>query len=411
MARNVLLLSLVLLAVALALWGCGVLGPRAGDVGDGPGADAGAADLATVADGTAPPGPAAAGLASGAPRVVARSTPPTVDGPRITGRVTDRAGKGVPQAHVISVPDTARKPFRAGDVGAEGCPAFDAVTDAQGRFAVAVRPDAPFHAVIAQAAGFGPAVRQDVPTYADVTIVLAPGAAIAGTVTDAEGKAVVGAKVRLFTLLDLCRRDLEATTREGGAYRIDGVPAFGGLAPAKAVGVGTAIEVTSGGFAPLLVAFNAWDLEPGQERRRDFVLVRGASLRGRIVEAESGRPVPSDGRRRRTPTCRPRGPRGYSAKRVRTRMAATPSTTYRRRVTTRRSALAMAGAAPRWATWRPSRPPSCRTPKTCRSRGTEAPSRSTSSCARAPSSRAGSWMPARGRWRAPASSCRSRDTR
>ncbi|HVG93700.1 MAG TPA: carboxypeptidase-like regulatory domain-containing protein [Planctomycetota bacterium] len=290
MARQVLLVTLALAAIALALWGFAVVGSRVDDLPGGPDADAPATAL--VAGAETPPDPAVAGLAGGAPQVVARSRPPTVDGPRITGRVTDRAGKGIAQAHVISAPDTATKPFGAAEVGTEGSPAVDAVTDGEGRFAVAVGVDAPFHALIAQAAGFGSTVRQNVATGADVTIVLEAGASIVGAVTDPQGASVRGAKVRLYALLDLYRHDLETATGSDGGYRFEGVPALRGPPPPSGSGVALALEVTAEGFAPLLIALQHEDMVPAREVRRDVVLVRGARVSGRVLEAGPDRPIP-----------------------------------------------------------------------------------------------------------------------
>ena len=225
MDRRVLIAAVALaLGVGLA-WKLGYLGPQVGGVEEGPVADGDAPSLLGAPGDAAGTGPEAVALARGGSKPVAKTKAPAVDGPRITGHVTNRDGKPVPDAHVISIPDSTTSTFGPGDLGSPTCPAFDAVTDEKGAFVVAVSKDAPMHAIVVEAASYGSTIEGGVRAGADLTIVLDKSASIYGTVTGAEGAPLVGARVRVIGSLDAYRVDLEAIAGVGGAYRIEGVPA------------------------------------------------------------------------------------------------------------------------------------------------------------------------------------------
>ena len=294
MDRRLLLLPVALgLAVGLA-WQLGFLGPKAGGSEDGPVVEADGPSLAGAPSEAGAPGTAEAlALARGGTKPVAKTKAPTVDGPRVTGHVTDRAGKPVPDAHVLSIPDSTIKYFLAKDLGTPGCPAADAVTDEKGAFVVAVGKDAPAHAIVVEAASFGTAMESGVQAGADVTIVLDASATIHGTVTGSDGTAVVGAKVRVVGSFDAYRVELEAVSGPGGAYRLEGLPAAKkdrlGANP-YAPTFSSVVEVTAETFAPLLTT-GVGGLEPGKDKLRDFVLVHGAVVAGTVVDAETAAPI------------------------------------------------------------------------------------------------------------------------
>ena len=296
MARKRVLLVVLAAVAALVAWQAGVLSPRGESLGLG-GGDPDAPDAAgagaAASDGAGAPGTADGGTLARSTRPVAKTKPATVDGPRITGIVVDRAGTPLRDARVLSMPDTLERTFSADDVGKADLAVSDAVTGEDGRFVVAVA-DAPYHALVVEVAGRSPALESPVRTGADVRIVVEDGAVARGVVMDADGTPVAGARVRWNGLLDAYRVGAETTSGPDGRYRLVGLPAAAatsaravGYVPSSAFG---AFLVDAEGFAPLLVA-TARRFEPGQDAERDFVLSRGATVQGTVVEAETEKPV------------------------------------------------------------------------------------------------------------------------
>ncbi len=279
------------LAVAVAAWwllGREGTSPPAGDSAR---EDAGASSAAGATDGDAAERERAAGLAATGTRPEPRpAAPPPVTGPRINGRVVNAEGAGIGGAHVLSIPDTNGRTFLPSEAGKEGCPALDAIADAEGRFVVPVGKDAPFFAIFAEAAGYAPAVSGPFAPGADVVVTLPRPVALAGRVTDADRRPIEGARVRVLGVLDSCRIELDGKTDAEGRYAIVGLPPV----PVRGKTVLTHsgyVEASAEGFAPVFAESAFYGLEPGTTQVRDFVLTKGATLSGRVVDAETDRPV------------------------------------------------------------------------------------------------------------------------
>jgi|GEM_PF-2404095 len=292
MAGKALLVALLLAVVAFVAWQTGLVGPTADPLA-GPAAD-GVAPGDVAASGTPEAAALAGGRVGARPAVVERPTArtqgPDAGAPRVTGLVLDGTGAPVDGARVVSMPDTLARSLTVDDLGAADLAAFDAITDAKGRFVVGVAPDAPVHAIVAIASRGDLAYASGVRPGADVTLTVAAAGTIAGTVVDLEGTPVVGATVALTMLVDVLRVERTATTGAGGAYRIADVPAQrpsgGGDAAAWMPGVLTA---SAAGYAPLLVQLTP--PEPGKTVERQLVLTRGSTLTGKVLDGETDAPV------------------------------------------------------------------------------------------------------------------------
>jgi hypothetical protein len=215
-----------------------------------------------------------------------------VVGPRVTGRVVDGAGRGIAAARVLSIPDTNGKTFALTDLGKEGCPAFDTIADAEGRFVVAVSKDAPFHLIVAEAPGFGIAGKADVPIGGEVIVTLAPSRTLSGTVRDSDGNAVRGARLRALLLVDTLMLERQATSDASGSYRMESLPAEHAPKPGGWIGYleGAWFEIVADGYAPLFVEHVLREAT-GREPRKDFTLSRGSVLMGRVEDADTGSPL------------------------------------------------------------------------------------------------------------------------
>jgi hypothetical protein len=209
----------------------------------------------------------------------------------ISGRCVDVAGRGVAGARVLSIPDTNDKVFAPDDLGREGCPALSTTADAEGRFVVPASKAAPYHIVLADAPGLAFAGRGQVPLGGEVTITLVPGRVLEGRVLDVKGAPVSGARVRALLLVDTLKLSLDVESAADGAYRLTGLPVEPKLGPGEWANYMSDgwVEVTADGYAPLLVSLQP--LVAARTERQDWILTRGATLRGRVEDAETGKPL------------------------------------------------------------------------------------------------------------------------
>ncbi len=192
-------------------------------------------------------------------------------GSTIEGVVRDTSGgTPVPGATVEARDETG---------GAGGLPwdpdsgVVRATTDAKGAYRLEGLA-AGLYTVTAFARGLGRAERRNTPAGRTADLLLTPGGAVAGTVTDAGGKPVEGAAVRMTTALPFAREPvLLARTDPRGTFAIQGVPAGEYRLVGRHPDLAPAIS------APLAVERDA-------EARADLVMSRPATVRGRLVGAD-----------------------------------------------------------------------------------------------------------------------------
>jgi RNA polymerase sigma-70 factor (ECF subfamily) len=207
------------------------------------------------------------------------------------GLVLDGNGSPIPGARIVSYPGNVTRAVRPSDASNGAEPLSKVATDREGRFQIPLAGRAPEFALFAEADGFSPAAVESVHPGEDVTITLDTARTVVGTVTDRERRPVAGARVRWLGLMGAARVEREAISGSDGGYRLDGVPpqwTSKGFPPAKPWW----IEVRADGFAPLMLerpmGRPMWEVESPF----DLVLVRGATLRGRVLDAETDSPVP-----------------------------------------------------------------------------------------------------------------------
>lgn len=288
--RRIGLVVLVLAIVAAAFWllrrG---LGPE-GDESRGATSENGGPEPIPVS-GAGPAARSDAGALAARPE---SARPPEsasrVTGPRVNGRVVDASGKGIAGARVLSLPDTNSKTFFAADAGKEGSPALGTIADTEGRFVVPVATDSPFFTIYADAKGFSPNTTPPVPPERDVTIVLQTSASLRGVVTNVDGAPIAGARVQALVMYEGVRIELEAVTDAAGAYSIDGLP----VQPE----IGTRYPIatlynlaTADGYAPVFSESALTGIKPASVRTRDFTLTAGATLVGKVIDADAQTPI------------------------------------------------------------------------------------------------------------------------
>lgn len=180
---------------------------------------------------------------------------------KVTGRVTDEAGKPVAGARVRA---SGGLPFEEEDVTLYA----DATTGADGSFTI---PNAPGRGVVtARAKGYAPATQtsfQERLTTAKLT--LRSGGTVQGTVLDAGGKPVEGAIV--------VSDALAAKTDASGAYRITGMPAGS-----------QAVEAFWKDFA---ARKDSLRVKKGETAEVPLRLARSATVTGTVIDEKTRRPI------------------------------------------------------------------------------------------------------------------------
>lgn len=196
----------------------------------------------------------------------------------LAGRVVDSRSVPVPGA-LVSVRTAARAyPTVFGDFMG-----YEALTDAEGRFTVeGLEPGT--YDITARQMGLAPARLTDVAAgRRDLSLTLSQGTKLVGTVRDAaSGAPVVSFSVGVMLKVGPLQR--ESFTQlsfidPGGRYELAGLPVGSYVVQVAAPGYAPSespVEVPGGAAAPV---------------RADFALSRGARLTGRVVEADSQRPI------------------------------------------------------------------------------------------------------------------------
>jgi RNA polymerase sigma-70 factor (ECF subfamily) len=205
-------------------------------------------------------------------------------GGRAMGRVVDGAGRPVLAARVVAFPGDAESVTLE---AAEGR-ATATTTSRAGAFEVALDTASTFSTLVVTAPGYPPHVRPGVALGRPVEVVLEAALAMEGRVLAADGAAVPGARVRVVGRLGPVPLVRETTAGAGGVWRVDFLPPSPTLHPERSR-VQYVVEARAAGFAPLAV--RAYPLPPGGTTRVVLVLRRGGTASGRLIDAESGRPL------------------------------------------------------------------------------------------------------------------------
>lgn len=206
-------------------------------------------------------------------------------GRSIAGRVVDRRGSPVRGAKVVTEDDlTSEK--RRWRTGSWRALSGSSVTDERGAFRISGLDEGPF-AVEARREGNGVARISDVGPDAEGLELVLPGpTGVAGVVRE-EGTA---AAVRAFRVhFDSVRRN--GLMRSGGVLPLTFVTQDGAFELLDLMEGSYDLRVEAQGFGPQRVA--AVEVKAGEIRRDlEVLLRRAATVRGTVVERETGLPVP-----------------------------------------------------------------------------------------------------------------------
>ncbi|MBI1852063.1 MAG: sigma-70 family RNA polymerase sigma factor [Planctomycetes bacterium] len=206
----------------------------------------------------------------------------------VNGHVVDRDERDIAGARVFSFPDDVEEAVDLAQARADSGPLRVATTDDRGRFTIALGGHAPFHTLVVDATGFAPAGVESVRPADDRTITLDPASSIDGVAKNLDGEPVAGARVAWRGLFLGAALERSAVSGKNGAFHIEGLPSATWKSPTGPYD--QSLLATADGWASLCLAgpsFIAW--RDGAER--SLYLLRGATLRGRVVDAETGEPL------------------------------------------------------------------------------------------------------------------------
>ena len=232
-----------------------------------------------------PPAPAAVAAEPGTPPA---QPPRAAVASAATGVVLDRDGRPVEGASVHAHearPELPALPFDALFEGARGG-GPGARTGPDGTFRVEI--EAP-RTLLVEARGHSPAHVHDVRPGAHVVVLLERAPSLSGTVRDLDGNPVPGAQVAWWVFVDRLRVERRGISDEHGAYRIDDLPSPRSW-PVE--GHACTIAVRARGFAPVVTDAPQLRIDGDDALHRDLWLTEGSVIEGRVVDMESGAPVP-----------------------------------------------------------------------------------------------------------------------
>ena len=205
---------------------------------------------------------------------------PAIPEARVTGIVLDESGRPVEGARVGSMAKDGRVPTRR------------TRSDAGGHFAVALEAEAPWHRLWVEADGFSPALVEPVRDGSDVRVTLDPMSTLSGIVADLDGNPVAGAHVTWSVHGMSIRLERAAVSDNRGAFTITGLPSPWNPIANTLAGYAASLLVTADGFATLITQAEVPSPRTGRELRKDLYLGRGATVRGRVLDGPTGRPLP-----------------------------------------------------------------------------------------------------------------------
>jgi RNA polymerase sigma-70 factor (ECF subfamily) len=222
----------------------------------------------------------------------APASAPLVETRTLTGRVVDARSSPVAGARVLAWKDEVDEAVRIDDLRLE-LTRPHASTDGNGRFELRIPADYERTTLVASAPRLSPGTMLSVQPGDAVTIVLEDNDTLVGTVTDVEGQPIGGARVRDWGLHGGAHVENAIRAGADGSYRLPFPVADRAAWQGDSESWRWWVEVSADGFAPRVVR-RMRELDPDvktREVRLDVTLLRGSTVHGRVVDAESREPV------------------------------------------------------------------------------------------------------------------------
>jgi len=214
----------------------------------------------------------------------------------IDGVVTDESGAPISGASIccFGLSSIQILPWEDAWAPSGGLP--QGRSDSSGRFSIGSPNPLGPSSLLAMAPGFCPKVLEPAFPGEEVRFVLVPEFAVKGFVRGTAGEPIDGARVTWNEIYGVVQRTRETITASDGSYRV--APVMSPRESSTSGSITPWVQIEARGYAPLhwqAISPQEWRAveEVGSsELSKDFYLSRGMSLRGRVVEADTRRPVP-----------------------------------------------------------------------------------------------------------------------
>ncbi|MBL8693363.1 MAG: carboxypeptidase regulatory-like domain-containing protein [Planctomycetes bacterium] len=214
----------------------------------------------------------------------------------IYGVVTDESGAPISGASVCCFDISSIQVLSWEDAWAPTGGLPQGRSDSSGRFSIGSTNSLSPSSLLATAPGFCPKLLEPAFPGEEVRFVLVPEFTAKGFVRGTGGEPIDGARVKWNEMYGIVQRTREAITAPDGSYRM--APVMNPRESSTPGAITPWVQVEARGYAPFhwqAISTQEWRTAEGDglgELSRDFYLSRGMSLRGRVVEAETRRPVP-----------------------------------------------------------------------------------------------------------------------
>lgn len=234
------------------------------------------------------PAPDSGSSSGDVPPIAAERRLPAGEPGWITGIVLAPDGRPVAGARVVVAPAALREAVPEPGPGATAPGAAATRSGADGIFRVEPPGAGETFTLLADDPSAAPA-RLDARAGAFHEVRLPPARRATGFVRADGGRPVADARVLWTAFLDGFTVRREARTDSGGAYVLEALPDRLPQSPASFATV-PFVTVEAVGFAPTRTDW-APEAAPGGAERQDLLVATPATLRGRVTDAEDGRPV------------------------------------------------------------------------------------------------------------------------
>jgi len=205
----------------------------------------------------------------------------------VFGTIVDPSGEPIAGARVMLFPDDLETAIDAGDLALAPELAASATAGPDGSFRL---PWPPERHLLLYADAPGHALRSVwIPREGDAGDIVLPRArALHGTVRDLDDRPVVGALVSWRQVAQVIYQESSAITGADGSYRIEGISTAWRDSTVSTPRAQVLVEAS--GFAPLELnhVSGLWMRDDRDDIPLDIYLPRGATIKGRVLDAETG---------------------------------------------------------------------------------------------------------------------------
>ncbi|MBI3819538.1 MAG: sigma-70 family RNA polymerase sigma factor [Planctomycetes bacterium] len=220
--------------------------------------------------------------------------PANANVPRVYGRIADLQNHNIAGARITAAPSPPKSAIVASDAKMNRNNVRAAVSAADGTFEIPLLEGESRLILLIEAKGFSPELIHPATPNVEQQYRLEHAQSQTGRVVDEAGVAIACAEITLSVFHGFSGFERKGVSAADGSYRIDDL-----LSVSKVTGsIGMSADrymVRAEGYAPLVISENGNPFSGDLKLSKDFVMNRGVTLTGSVLDDETGKPV-SDAR-------------------------------------------------------------------------------------------------------------------